>query len=406
MHPSHDIRGTKGDELADRKIVLCISGSVAAVKCPELARELMRHGADVRVVMTHHATELITPRLMHWATGNPVVTELTGKIEHVELGQWADFVLVAPATANTISKIARAVDDTPVTSVVSVAIGLGKPILIVPAMHASMYSHKLLQKNLSDLRSAGVHVLEPRAEEGKAKIQEVDEIVSRVLELLGRKDMKGMRVLVTAGPTIEYIDPVKLVTNRSSGKMGIAIARAAAARGAEVTLVYGPGTETEPVGVKIARVQTTQQMRDAVSRELKRPHSVIVSAAAPQDFVVERQAKKKLDHTKAITLKLLPAPRVLDAARKLAPKAFIVGFKAEYGVGEEELLKIAREKLGEGLDMVVANDVARLGAGFGTDTNEVLLVTRSQSKAMRATKAEIAGAILDAAVAGLRRRKK
>jgi len=406
MHPSHDIRGTKSKVLDDRKIVLCISGSVAAVKCPELARELMRHGADVRVVMTRHAAELITPQLMHWATGNPVATELTGKIEHIELAQWADFLIVAPATANTVSKIARAVDDTPVTSVVSAAIGLEKPVLIVPAMHASMYSHKLLQKNLSDLRSSGVHVLEPRIEEGKAKIQEVEEIVSRVLELLGPKDMKGMRVLVTAGPTIEYIDPVKLMTNRSSGKMGIAVARAAAARGADVTLVYGPGTEPEPIGVKTIRVQTTQEMCDAVSRELKRPHNIIISAAAAQDFVVERPAKKKLDHTKAMTLRLLPAPRVLDAARKLAPKAFIVGFKAEYDVSEKELLKAARKKLGEGLNMVVANDVARAGAGFGTDTNEALLVTRSDAKRMRATKAKIARAILDAAVAGLRGRKR
>jgi len=406
MHPSHDIRGTKGNELADRKIVLCISGSVAAVKCPELARELMRHGADVRVAMTRHATELITPQLMHWATGNPVVTELTGRIEHIELAQWADLVLVAPATANTLSKVAWAVDDTPVTSVVSVALGLKKPVLMVPAMHASMYSHKLLQENLSRLRSAGVHMLEPRIEEGKAKLPEVGEIVGQVLGLLGPKDMKGMRVLVTAGPTIEHIDPIKLVTNRSSGKMGIAVARAAAVRGADVTLVYGPGTEPEPSGVKTIRVQTTQEMCDAVSRELKRPYNVIVSTAAAQDFVVERPARKKLDHSKPITLRLLPAPRVLDATRKLAPKAFIVGFKAEYEMNEEELLKTAHKKLGEGLDMVVANDVARAGSGFGTDTNEVLLVTRSNSKSMRATKTEIAVAILDAAVTGLRGRKR
>ncbi|MBA7630871.1 Coenzyme A biosynthesis bifunctional protein CoaBC [subsurface metagenome] len=405
MHPSHDIRGTRGTELAERKIALCITGSVAATKCPELARELMRHGADVRVAMTPHATRLITPQLMHWATGNEVIAELTGKLEHVELAQWADLILTAPATANTLSKVACAIDDTPVTSVISVALGLSKPVVMVPAMHASMYQHKLLQENLARLRSAGIYVLEPRLEEGRAKLPEVQEIASLVIELLGPRDMQGMRVLVTAGPTIEPIDPIKLITNRSSGKMGIAVARAAASRGAGVTLIYGPGNENPPASVKLVGVQTTAEMRDAFERELSSRHDVIVSAAAAQDFAVERPAERKLRHSKPVTLKLVPAPRVLDGVRKLAPDAFVVGFKAEYDVSDEELLKAAKDKLGEGLDMVVANDVARLGAGFSVDTNEVVIVTPSGSKSMHATKAEIARAILDAVVAGLRGRR-
>jgi len=405
MHPSHDIRGTRGVELAERRIALCITGSVAAAKCPELARELMRRGANVKVVMTPHATKLITPQLMHWATGNEVIAELTGKLEHVEIAQWADLILTAPATANTLSKVACAIDDTPVTSVISVALGLGKPVAMVPAMHATMYKHKLLQENLARLRLAGIHVLEPRLEEGKAKLPEVQEIVSFVIGLLGPRDMQGMRVLVTAGPTIEPIDPIKLITNRSSGKMGIAVARIAAARGAEVTLIYGPGSEVPPANVKLVKVQTTAEMRDVFGRELGSQHDVVVSAAAAQDFAVERPAEQKLRHSKPMMLKLVPAPRVLDGVRKLAPDAFVVGFKAEYDVSDEELLKAAKDKLGEGLDMVVANDVARSGAGFGIDTNEVLIVTPSGSKSMNATKAEIAGAILDAVVAGLRGRR-
>ncbi|MDI6884498.1 MAG: bifunctional phosphopantothenoylcysteine decarboxylase/phosphopantothenate--cysteine ligase CoaBC [Hadesarchaea archaeon] len=406
MHPSHDLRGTRGTELEGRKIVLCITGSVAAVKCPELARELMRHGADVRVVMSQRATELITPKLMHWATGNEVVAELTGRLEHVELAQWADLVLVAPATANTLSKVAWAVDDTPVTSVVSVALGLRKPVIMVPAMHGSMYGHKLFQENLARLRSAGVHVLEPRIEEGKAKLAEVEEIVGFVIGLLSPKDMGGMRVLVTAGPTWEPIDPIKIITNRSSGKMGIAVARAAAARGADVTLIYGPGTEAPPANVRVVRVQTTREMRDAFERELSSNHDVIVSTAAAQDFAVEGPAEQKLRHKQPATLKLVPAPRVLDDARKLAPNAFLVGFKAEYGVTDEQLVEAARSKLGgHGLDMVVANDVSRPGAGFGTDTNEVIILTPSEIKPMRATKGEIARVILDVAVAKLRGHK-
>ncbi|MDH5442979.1 MAG: bifunctional phosphopantothenoylcysteine decarboxylase/phosphopantothenate--cysteine ligase CoaBC [Hadesarchaea archaeon] len=404
MHPSHDIKGTKGKELERQKIVLCITGSVAAVKCPELARELMRHGADVRACMTPSAIGLITPQLMHWATGNEVVTEITGKIEHIELARWADLVLVAPATANTLGKMAHAIDDTPVTSVVSVALGLEKPIVAVPAMHESMYQHKLFQENLAKLRSAGVHMLEPKIEEGKAKLASIEEVVQSVIELLGPRDMEGMRVLVTAGPTVEPIDPIKLITNRSSGKMGVAVARVAASRGAEATLIYGPGTEAPPPNVKVVRVQTTREMCEAFKRELKSPHDIIVSTAAAQDFVIEQPAEQKLRHSKPLTLKLVPAPRVLDEARKLAPNAFVVGFKAEFNVSDEELLAAAREKLSEGLDMVVANDVARPGAGFGSETNEVIIITSSGSKVMRATKVEIAKAILDAAMARLRGR--
>jgi len=405
MHPSHNIRGSKGSELADQKIALCITGSVAAVKCPELARELMRHGADIRAVMTPRAVQLITPQLMHWATGNPVVAELTGKLEHVELATWADLILVAPATANTLSKIACAIDDTPVTSVVSVALGLGKPVVVVPAMHGSMYSHKLLQENLARLKTAGIEVLEPKLEEGKAKLPSVEEITGFVAGLLGPKDVVGVRVLVTAGPTIEHIDPIKLITNRSSGKMGISIARAAAARGADVTLIYGPGTEEPPAGVKLVRVQTTAEMREALVGELKKQRcDIIVSTAAAQDFVVEGPAEEKLRHSQPVSLKLVPAPRVLDGARELAPKAFIVGFKAEYGVGDAQLKEAASRKLREGnLDMVVANDVSRPEAGFGIDTNDVEIVTSSDSRHVKASKAEIARIILDAAVAKLRR---
>ncbi len=404
MHPSHGIRGTRSGELAGRKIALCITGSVAVVRCPELARELMRRGADVRAVMTPRATQLITPQLMHWATGNLVITELTGELEHVELASWADLVLVVPATANTLSKIACAIDDTPVTSVASVALGLGKPVVVVPAMHASMYAHKLLKDNLSRLRSAGIGVLEPRLEDDKAKLPSVEEITRSVIELLGPKDMAGMRVLVTAGPTIEHIDPIKLITNRSSGKMGIAVARAAAARGAGVTLIYGPGPEEPPAGVELVRVQTTAEMREALVSELKEQrYDIIVSTAAAQDFTVEKPAKEKLRHSQPVSMKLVPAPRVLDGARGLAPEAFIVGFKAEYEVSNAQLREAALGKLREGkLDMVVANDVSRPKAGFGTDTNEVIILTPFEAKPMLAMKDEIARTILDAAVAKLR----
>lgn len=396
MHPSRDIIGSESSSLEDQCITLCITGSVAAIKCVKLARKLMRRGAEVKVIMSETATEFIAPELMHWATSNPVVTKLTGATEHVELAQWADLILIAPSTANTLSKIAQAVDDTPVTSVASVAQGLRKPILIVPAMHGSMYSHQILQENISKLKDIGVHFLEPRLEEEVAKIPVTDEIVSFVENLVHPKDLEGKSVLVTAGPTIEQIDPVKILTNRSSGKMGVTLARAAASRGAEVTLIYGPGTEPEPVGVETVRVETTLDMRNALVEELENGYDLIVGTAAPQDLTVESPPDRKLRHSKPVDLKLTPAPRVLDDVRELAPDSFLVGFKAECNVSDEELLAAAERKKRENqMDMVVANDVMRPEAGFESDTNDVLLVWDSESERMKASKAEIANKVLD-----------
>lgn len=399
MHPSKGITGSKGDELDNQKIALCVTGSVAAVRCPEIARELMRHGAEVRVVMSQKATDLVTSELMHWATGNSVITELTGEIEHVEIAQWADFVLVAPATGNTIGKIANAIDDSPPTSVVSVAQGLDKPIGVVPAMHRSMYSHDIIQNNISRLKEVGVRFLEPNIEEGKAKIPSVEEIFSFVLNLTHPKDLEGKRVLVTAGPTIENLDPVRVLTNRSSGKMGISVARAASARGADVTLVYGTGTEPEPAGIRTIRVEASEEMRDVVVNELEEGYDLTVAAAAPQDFTPKDPSEEKIRHSESFTPELIPTPRVLEAAREVDAESFMVGFKAECDVTDDQLAEAAEEKLKEhDLDLVVANDVTRSGAGFGTDTNDVIILSRSHSEHIKATKSEIANFILDSFV--------
>jgi phosphopantothenoylcysteine decarboxylase/phosphopantothenate--cysteine ligase len=396
MHPSKDILNKKGEELKGKRIALCITGSVAAIRCPEFARELMRHGGEVKVVMSPAATRIISPELMHWATGEPVVTELTGAIEHVELAQWADLIAVVPATANTVGKIASAIDDTPVTSVVSVSIGLKKQVAVAPAMHSSMYSHPGVQENLAHLRELGVGVLEPHLREDKAKLPSIVELVEWVIGLLTPKDLAGLRILVTAGPTVEPIDPVKIITNRSSGKMGIALARSALNRGAEVTLVYGPGTEEPPSGVKLIRVESTQEMLQAVKRELKAGKDVLIATAAPQDLMVKKPFKKKLRHFEPVELDLVPAPRVIGDARRIAPKTYLVGFKAEYQATDEELTTAAGKKMKENkLDMVVANDVSRPGVGFGSDKNEVIIITPSFEEKVAGSKDKIADKILD-----------
>lgn len=396
MHPSKDIIGTESDQLEDRNVVLCITGSVAAVRCSDLARSLMRQGAEVKTVMSEKATDLITPELMHWATGNKVVSELTGAVEHVDLAQWADIVLVAPATGNTIGKIANAIDDTPPTSVVSVALGLDKPLALVPAMHSSMYSHKAIQDNIESLENVGVRILKPNFEGGKAKIPPVEEIVNFVANSFQPRDLVGKKVLVTAGPTVEKLDPVRVLSNRSSGKMGISVARAAAARGADVTLVYGTGTEPEPHGVKTIKVETTGEMMEAVSKSLERDQDMIAAAAAPQDFAPEEPSEEKLRREEPIEVKLNPTPGILDKASRISSDAFLVGFKAECEVTDEELENAAKEKMKEhDLDLVVANDVMRPGAGFGTETNEVIIHTGSDSVHVKASKLKIANSILD-----------
>lgn len=396
MHPTKDIIGTEGDNLKGVKVAMCITGSVAAVRCPDLSRTLMRQGAEVRVVMSRSATELITPELMHWATGEPVISELTGDVEHVEIGQWADLILVVPSTANTIGKIANAIDDTPPTSVVSVALGLEKPIGIVPAMHSSMYSHEIIQENVSRLKDAGVHFLEPNILEGKAKIPSVEEIVSFVKSISQPKDLEGKKVLVTAGPTVERLDPVRVLTNPSSGKMGISIARAAAMRGADVTLIYGTGDEPEPFGVNTVRVETTGEMMDAVVDALEGDFDIIVAAAAPQDFTPESPSEEKLRREEPVNVKLVPTPSILEKASEMAPEAFLVGFKAECDGTDDQLQVAAEKKMKEhDLDLVVANDVMRPGAGFGTESNEVLIYSPSGSRGMKAPKLEIANSILD-----------
>jgi len=405
-HPSKDIVGTKGSELKDKRIALCITGSVAAVQCSEIARELMRHGAQVFAVMTEMAQKIIHPYLMEWATGNPVTTELTGKIEHVALtGEYpkgkADLILVAPATANTISKIACGIDDTVVTSVVSAAFGLGIPMLIVPSMHESMYRHPIVVENMKKLQALGVELVEPRILEGKAKIAATEEIVNAAIRRLAAKNMTGSRVLVTAGPTIEYIDPVRVISNKSSGKMGIAVAEEALTRGAHVTLIYGQGTTPPPVGVKILRAETTKQMHDLVLSELKNvKYDVLIATAAAADFAPERSWKEKIDsHTMSkFEVKLRSLPKIIDQVKKVCPKTLLVAFKAEYKVSDRELVKRARKRLKTSqADFIVANDVGREGAGFQADTNEVFIVGRDRKVVHipLAPKRDIAKKLLD-----------
>ncbi|WP_010477414.1 bifunctional phosphopantothenoylcysteine decarboxylase/phosphopantothenate--cysteine ligase CoaBC [Thermococcus zilligii] len=391
LHHVKLIHASKSRKLVGKKIVLAISGSIAAVECVKLARELIRHGAEVHAVMSPNATKIIHPYAMEFATGNPVVTEITGFVEHVELAgeheNKADLILVCPATANTISKIASGIDDTPVTTVVTTAFS-HTPIMIAPAMHSTMYDHPIIKENIEKLKKLGVEFIGPRFEEGKAKVASVDEIVYRVIKKLHPKPLKGKRILVTAGATREYIDPIRFITNSSSGKMGVAIAEEAELRGAEVTLIRTRSSVPSFVERQI-EVDTVEEMMNAIESELgSRKYDVVVMAAAVSDFRVKEKSKVKIKSDQALTLELEPAPKIISRIKELQPEVFLVGFKAETGLNEEELIIEARKQISRaGSDLVVANTLR----AFGSDENEVILISRDIHKRLpRMSKRELA----------------
>ena len=380
MHPSKDIIGTKGQELREKRIALGITGSVGCLRSVDLARELMRHGAEVFVIMSEEATKLVTPAMFEWATGNPVVIELTGKIEHIWLAgeheESCDLILVAPATGNSLSKIACGIDDTPVLSTVTSAIGSGIPVIIVPAMHESMYKNPFILENIDKLKKANIDVIEPVREEGKAKIASVNTMVEMVIQKLYKKDLQDMTVLVTAGPTIEYIDDIRYITNKSSGKMGFALAKYAVRRGAHCILVSGPTKLTPPAGCEFIPAETTDEMLNAVTTQLKDKNiDVFVGAAAVADWKLKKQSKGKLPSSREFAIELTPTEKIIEKVKKLSPATVLVAFKAEHGLNEKQLTAKSYERLKQvQADYIVANDVSEPDSGFQSDDNKIFVI--------------------------------
>jgi len=390
------IKGAKSNRLEGKRITLCVTGSVACARAPELARELMRHGADVTAIMSDGATELIHPNLMQWACEKDVVTSLTGRIEHVRLGAYSDLVLVCPATANTISKIACGIDDTPVTSTVSCALGAHVPVILVPAMHESMYEHLLVAENIAKLKKIGVEVVEPRLEEGKAKIAWNEDIINKVIALFAPKDLTGMKLVITGGPTYEKIDECRGIINRSSGKMACAIASNAKARGAHVTLVYGPAKQEPPKGVELVRVESTAEMTENAMKALAKADA-LVSVAAMADYR-PGLFKGKLDSRKDLTLGLKKNEKLVALAKKKYPRKAVVAFKLGEEIDQEKALEYVRN----GMDLVVADALDAIDA----DDAEVMITDGKRTVKLHAGKDEIAKAVLDELKAKLKRRKR
>jgi len=377
-HPSLDIIGSDGTELAGKTIVLCISGSVAAYKAIELARLFMRHGADVTCVASKAATDLIKPSYFKWATGNEVITKLTGDLEHIKVADYkqSDLIVVYPCTANTLGKLANGIDDTPISTVLSVGLGSKIPIMIALAMHQAMYDNPAVTKNIEFLKKK-IDFISPVFVEGKAKAAEPEEILDFVLKKFGSSPvLKGKRVLITAGPTIEYIDPVRVITNQSSGKTGVLLTSELISAGAKVTLIYGPGKELPPKGAKIVNIQTLEEMFNAVRSEMKRKFDIVILAAAASDYTPEKPSAKKIkSNLDKIILKLKRAPKIIDEIKKIQRDVFLIGFKAEANISKERLVKESRKKIKEsGADLIIANDVGIKKYKENPDYNNVVIV--------------------------------
>jgi len=405
-HPSKDIIESKGTILRGKTICMCLTGSVACINSPMIARELMRLGAEVIVTMSKAATELINPSLMHWATGNPVITKLTGAVEHVYLAGErpnhfgkADLILVSPATANTISKIANGIDDTPVTTVVSTAFGSSIPIVIVPAMHASMF-HPIIERNVARLKECGINVLGPRLSEGKAKIAKIDDIIDKVIDLLiTERDLEGKKVLITAGPSREAIDSIRYLSNKSSGRMGIELAKEASARGADVLLVAGECMVKIPDYINTIHVESADDFTKTIKDELSYSnYDMFISAAAVSDYkpVNFIEGKISSDSVEKLNVTMHLTPKILNVARRKDYKLFIIAFKAELNVSRTELIDRAYNRL-----------LKSEAIGFNSKDNEVYIINKEKhiTHIEKHTKRYVASKIIDVALDNYRSRE-
>jgi phosphopantothenoylcysteine decarboxylase/phosphopantothenate--cysteine ligase len=329
----------------------------------------MRHGATVQFLTSPDALTMIGEPLLEWATGEPVISEITGKIEHISFAgtgtQGTDLMIIFPSTANTIAKLSTGISDTPVSLVGASILGQKTPFIIVPAMHESLYFNPSTEENLRILESRGVTTLNPSMSEGKAKIATVETVCNTAIKL------------VTAGPTREKIDNVRFVTNGSTGKMGISLAREAYFRGGEVTLVLGPTTEPVPSGIDVVNVESAHEMLEKSSEQVQGfgKDDLIILTAAVADFTPETQHAGKLSSEGELIVHFKQTKKIAKKLREICPEATLVLFKAEWGLSEDQLIESALSRLKETEgEWIIANDLSEEGAGFGTDTNKVIIL--------------------------------
>jgi phosphopantothenoylcysteine decarboxylase/phosphopantothenate--cysteine ligase len=387
--------------LDGRELILGVSGSIAAYKAVYLLRELRRLGAQVTVCLTEHAREFVGALTFRTLSGRPVLTTLfdpqsAEAVEHIALAERAHALLVVPATANVLAKAAGGIADDFLTTLLLAA---RCPVVMAPAMDGGMWQHPAVAANVALLRQRGVTVIEPDAGDlasglsGKGRLPEIEPIIEALLAALTPvRDLTGERILITAGPTREPIDPVRYISNRSSGKMGYGLAAAALRRGAQVTLISGPTALTPPRGATFVPVQTAEEMREAVLHHLDRA-SIVIKAAAVGDYRARHAETAKIKAKHDLTIELTPNPDILAEVAARRTGAFITGFAAE----THDVISHARAKLtAKGIDLLVVNDVSQPGIGFDADDNQVVLIDRwgGERALPRMPKADVADAIL------------
>ena len=390
-----------------KSVVIGITGSIAAYKAAEIVSQLKKKGIDINVIMTKAGSEFITPLTLETLSKNPVVTDMFNRnhpweVEHIALAKKADVFLVAPASADFISKAANGICDDMLTTTI---LATRAEILIAPAMNDNMYLNPIIQENIAKLKSRGYKFIDPESgmlacgTSGVGRLADVNVIVQKVVKLLNKKDdLKGKKVLVTAGPTCEDIDPVRYITNRSTGKMGYAVARAAAMRGAEVTLISGKTNLTAPQGVNIINIRSSQNMFDEVNNNFD-CCDMLIMAAAPADFtpVKTESEKVKKNGKETLTIELVATKDILASVGVRKGNRVIVGFAAE----TQNIENNAKPKLEKkNLDMIAANDVKAEKTGFGYDTNAITLYSKNGTvkNSGLMSKDEVADWLLDEAI--------
>lgn len=395
MHPVNDIRASKSSFLKDKKIILAVTGSIAAVETVKLARELIRHSAEVIPVMTKAATKIIHPDSLWFATGNKPVVELSGDTEHVNycgrVKDPADLLLICPCTANTISKIAHGIDDTSVTTFATTAIGSKIPVVIAPAMHLSMYDHKIIQENIKKLEKIGINFVQPNIEKNKAKMPNIEEIVANVISKSGTKKLSGKKILIIGGPTAESVDDTRIVTNKSSGKTAINLVKNAFYMDAEVDLWYGKASQKPPEYINKTDFTTVNDLKILVDKHNLSKYDIIIVCAAISDYKPVKYKGKIPSGQKNLVLKFEPTPKILPLIRKKAPKSKIIGFKVEDSIDKvKPRSKNLLEKYN--LDFVVSNTIS----GFESDTNDIVIFDKKgKSFSKKGKKENLATFILE-----------
>lgn len=391
--------------MKDINVLIGVTGGIAAYKACDIVSGLKKINANVDVIMTKSATKMVNPNTFQALSQNMVITDTFNTprywdIEHISLAQKAHILLIAPATANIIGKVANGIADDMLSTTIMASTA---KVVFAPAMNTKMYENKIVQQNIKKLISLGYQFIEPASgrlacgDIGIGKLADINKIIEFIISIVKpNRDLKGMKILITAGPTRESIDPVRFISNHSTGKMGYSIAEAAFARGAEVTLISGPTNLRSPTGVRLIKINTTLEMYDAVMNNFKE-QNIIIKSAAVADYRPETISTCKIKKSEGnLNLTLVRNPDILNELGKIKEDRILIGFAAE----SDNIIENAKDKvLRKNLDFIVANDILKEGAGFGTDTNIVTIIDKDNKieKIEKSSKVDIAHRILDKA---------